>query len=152
TMDTMQVIQIGGGSYLAVYHGGSPLSVRLAGSTDLFSWAFYGVIDPSASQAYLSRASDGSFTLADEKFDNAGASSGASHLYFLPYPSFSALVSAQPDRTFTPPGPRFFSSCNEGTPDIHSISSNGLTLSVGFHYNSDCGPFGTVGLDREAFG
>ena len=124
----------------------------LGDSTDLAHWTFDIVLDTSATQPYIAEAANGSFVLADEKFDTAGATMGNSHLYFLHYANLTALEGTAPDRQFTPPGPRFFQRCpgssdgNEGTPDLFNLSPDGLTMTVGFHWN-DC-----TGFDNEAFG
>jgi hypothetical protein len=50
-------------------------------------------------------------------------------------------------------GDRFYSHCNEGTPDIHGINPVGqrgfVVVNFGFHYNSHCG---ARGPDREGYG
>jgi hypothetical protein len=129
---------------------------RPSTSADLVHWHYVTDLDHYASQPYIAAAADGSFVLADENLDLyvpiVSSVLANSHLYFLHYPNMAALANAQPNKTFTAHnrvfGPRFFSVCNEGTPDIHGLSADGLTVSFGFHYLSDC----LRGLDREAFG
>ena len=149
-MDTAKVIQVGAGSYLAVYTTGT--TVSLATSTDLVNWQWTVDLDHLASQPYIAQESDGSFLVADR-------SARQRHQWLEPR-AFHALRQPQlpqgrrADWLAGPPfssalnGQRFFSSCDEGTPDIHGISANGLTIDFGFHYNSVC----SQGLDREAFG
>ena len=147
TMDTAKVLQVGPSSYIAVYTVN--YEVMLGVSTDLANWTFDTVLDPGASQPYIAEAANGSFVVADEKLDTASDPKGKSHLYFLHYANLTDLEGASPDLPpFTPPGLRFFSTCNEGTPDLFNLSPDGLTMTVGFHANVSC----TIGLDREAFG
>ncbi len=147
TMDTVKVLQTGPGSYLGVYHTGDV--VKLATSTDLVNWHYVTDLDTPATQPYIAREPDGSYLLADEHSGLIG-----SYVNFVHFSSPSSLMAGTSDWNTNPPlnpllyGPRFFSSCNEGTPDIHGISNGGSTVDFGFHYNSDC----SSGLDREAFG
>ena len=151
TMDTAKIIRGGPNSYLAVYTAGS--TVDLASSIDLIHWTFVTNLDPVASQPYLFEEANGSFLLADERWDNAG-DSGSSHVAILHYPNLPALESEQPDWLREPPlnqllsGDRFFSHCNEGTPNIYNTSLDGSTIYFRFHWLADCGS----GLDREAYG
>jgi len=155
TMDTAKVIQVAADSYLAVYTTKSV--VKLASSTNLVNWHYIVDLDPNASQPYLAEGPNGTFVLADEELDLAGQS--PSHLGFLRYASLAALRRASRDNFYDPPhflatlGHRFFSPCNEGTPDIHGITATG-TVSFGFHYYSgslsDC--LQQTGVDREAYG
>jgi hypothetical protein len=150
-MDTAKVLQVGPGRYIAAYSHNN--EIMLGDSTDLAHWTFDIVLDTSATQPYIAEAANGSFVLADEKFDTAGATGGDSHLYFLHYANLTALEATAPDHQFTPPGPRLISNClgsghgNEGTPDVFNLSPDGLTMTVGFHW-IDC----VNGLDQEAFG
>jgi hypothetical protein len=152
TMDTAKVIQTGPGAYLAVYTGNGKFDVKLATSANLRVWHYVTTLDPSASQPDIAQAGNGSFVLADEQQDSPG--SQTSHLHFMHYPKVQALQNAQPDKTLNPMphfgGNKFFSSCNEGTPDIHGLSFDGLSFGFGFHYHSACWPF--AGPDRQAFG
>ncbi len=155
TMDTAKILQASPGNYLAVYTTGNV--IKLATSTDLMNWTYVRDLDTSATQPYIAAGPDGSYLLADEKFDAAGATSGSSHLYFAHYASLGALLAGQPDWHAAPPldpslhGDRFYSQCNEGTPDIHGIrlARGQAEVSFGFHYNSRCG---SPGPDREAYG
>lgn len=153
TMDTAKVIQTSPGNYLAVYATGNV--IKLATSTDLLNWHYVNDLDTPATQPYIAQGPNSSFMLADEQFDQIQATSGPSHVNFMHYSSLSSLLAGQSDWFALPPpiltlnGPRFFSLCNEGTPDIHGISQNGLVINFGFHYNSNCG---TAGPDREAYG
>jgi hypothetical protein len=157
TMDTAKVIQMSPGSYLAVYATGDV--IKLATSTNLVSWLYVTNLDTSATQPYIAQGPNGSYILADEKYDSNGVASGSSHLYFIHYSNLNALLAGQSDWFAIPPsnlsllGDRFYSPCNEGTPDIHGISPVGqrgfVAVNFGFHYNSHCG---VAGSDREAFG
>jgi hypothetical protein len=157
TMDTAKVIQASPGNYLAVYATGA--MIKLATSTDLVNWHYATDLDTSATQPYIAREANGSYIVADEKYDTNGAASGSSHLYFIHYINLSALLAGKWDWFAVPPsnrsmrGDRFYSLCNEGTPDINGISPIGkrgfVVVSFGFHYNSHCG---AAGPDREAYG
>jgi hypothetical protein len=150
SMDTAKILQVGSSHYIAVYTVN--FVVKLAESHDLVNWYYSTDLDPNASQPYLAEASGGSFVLADEAQDSPG--SATSRLHFMRYANLQDLFSAAPDGGFTPPynlgrlGDRFFSFCNEGTPDIHGLSADGWSMGVGFHYLSNC----LNGLDQEAFG
>jgi len=149
TMDTMKVIQISPGSYLAVYHNasnGDAPEVKLAKSSDLRTWTYVTTLDVAASsQPWLAKEPNGTYILAYEK------DVGESHLEFLLYANLQALMAGNEENSFA--ATRTLSNCdlglagNEGTPDIHGINADGTVINVGFHYNSDCN-----GLDREAFG
>jgi hypothetical protein len=147
SMDTAKIIQTAPNAYLAVYADGPNFVVKLATSSNLRVWHYVVALDSNASQPYIAEADGGSFVFADEKQDLPG--SPTSHLYFVHYPNLQALLNDQPDKTLAPYNEgRFFSSCNEGTPDIHGLSADGLSFSFGFHYLADC----PRQLDQEAFG
>jgi len=156
-MDTAKVVQASPGNYLAVYATGNV--IKLARSTNLVNWLYLTDLDTSATQPYIAQGPNGSYILADEKYDTNGAASGSTHLYFTQYRNLSALIAGKADWFAIPPsslslhGDRFFSMCNEGTPDIHGISLAGqrgfVAVNFGFHYNSHCG---APGPDREAYG
>jgi hypothetical protein len=152
TLDTAKIIEVNPGSYLAVYSADS--KVKLATSTDLANWVFETDLVPDATQPYLAEAADGSFVLADEQFDVPGSTGGTSHLQILHYHDIVALETASSDQEAIPTvltsltsPQRYFSSCNEGTPDIHGLSADGLSMGIGFHYLPDC----ARQLDQEAF-
>ena len=157
TMDTAKVIQTNPGNYLAVYATGNV--IKLATSTDLVNWRYVTDVDTAATQPYIAQGPSGSYMVADEKYDTNGVTSGSSHLYFIHYPKLSALLAGQSDWIAIPPlnrsfgGDRFYSLCNEGTPDIHGIDPVGqrgfVVVDFGFHYNSHCG---APGPDREGYG
>jgi hypothetical protein len=133
--------------------------IKLATSTDLVNWHHVTDLDTSATQPYIAQGPNGSYMLADEKYDTNGVTSGSSHLYFIHYSNLSALLAGNSDWFAIPPsnqsrrGDRFYSLCNEGTPDIHGISLVGqrgfVVVNFGFHYNSHCG---APGPDREGYG
>lgn len=157
TMDTAKVIQTSPGNYLAVYTTGTV--IKLATSTDLMNWHYVRDLDTSATQPYISHGPNGSYMLADEKYDTNGVTAGSSHLYFIHYLNLGALLAGKSDWFAFPPSnlslrdERFYSLCSEGTPDIHGISPVGqrgfFVVHFGFHYNSHCG---APGPDREAYG
>jgi hypothetical protein len=157
TMDTAKVIQTSPGNYVALYGTGNV--IKLATSTDLVKWLYVADLDTSATQPYIAQGAGGSYILADEKYDSNGATSGPSHLYFKHYSNLSALLAGNWDWFAIPPsnpsllGDRFYSLCNEGTPDIRGMSPVGqrgfVIAKFGFHYNSHCGAHGP---DREAYG
>ena len=157
TMDTAKVIQTSPGSYLAVYATGNV--IKLATSTDLVKWVYVTDLDTSATQPYIAQGPNGSYILADEKYDAKRVTSGRSHLYFIHYGNLGSLLAGKSDWFATPPsnlpllGDRFYSRCSEGTPDIHRMSPVGqrgfVVVNFGFHYNSRCG---ARGPDREAYG
>jgi hypothetical protein len=157
TMDTAKVIQARRSNYLAVYATGNV--IKLAASNDMVSWLYVTDLDTSATQPYIAHGPNGSYMLADEKYDTNGVTSGSSHLFFKHYGSLSALLAGKSDWFAIPAsnlslrGDRFYSLCNEGTPDIHGISPVGQrgfdVVKFGFHYNSHCG---APGPDREGYG
>ncbi len=157
TMDTAKVIQASPGRYLAVYATGNV--IKLATSTDLVNWHYVTDLDTSATQPYIAQGPNGSYMLADEKYDTNRVTSGSSHIYFIHYSNLSAFLAGNSDWFAIPPsnrsrrGDRFYSLCDEGTPDIHGISSVGqrgfVVVNFGFHYNSHCG---APGPDREGYG
>ena len=157
TMDTAKIIQASPGNYLAVYATGNV--IKLATSTDLVNWLYVTDVDPSATQPYIAQGPNGSYIVADEKYDTNGVTSGSSHLYFIHYAKLSALLAGRSDWIASPPsnpslgGDRFYSLCNEGTPDFHGIRPVGqrgyVVVNFGFHYNSHCG---APGPDREGYG
>jgi hypothetical protein len=144
-LDTAQFIQIGRSSYLAVYTSNN--GINLATSADLVNWTHKANLDASASQPYLTQESNGTFLLADEKFDIPNATEGMSHLYFLHYASLADLYNGQWDGIYFLRSLRFFSSCNEGTPNIDPVTTSS-TISFRFHWNANC----SVGHDQEAYG
>ena len=157
TMDTAKVIQTSLANYLAVYATGNV--IKLATSTDLVNWLYVTDLDTSATQPYIAHGPNGSYIVADEKYDTNGVTSGSSHLYFMHYAKLSALLVGKSDWFAIPPsnrslgGDRFYSRCSEGTPDIHGTSLIGqgsfVVVNFGFHYNSHCG---AAGPDREGYG
>jgi hypothetical protein len=78
TMDTAKVIQASPGKYLAVYTTGNV--IKIATSTDLVNWLHVTDLDRSATQPYIAEEPNGSYIVADEKYDTNGVTSGSSHL------------------------------------------------------------------------
>lgn len=152
-MDTMKILRTDTGAYLAVYHNNDTpdgqVGVWLATSTDLRTWDPQVVLDEDASQPFLAEEHDHSYVLADE-----AGTGGASNLRFIHFANYPDLIQGIRDDTFN--AARSVGSCfaglsgNEGTPDIHGISADDTSISVGFHYippDTTCN-----GPDQEAFG
>jgi len=143
TMDTVKIITNPAGGYLGVYHTGN--RVQLATSTDLVNWVFRRTLDPQASQPTIFALPNGGFLTAAE-FNNLAGSGGL--LRFRHYANLSALLAGTVNRERTIP--RSLSACNEGTPNIYSVSLtpdiDHSIIDVGFHYQRNCD------LDRQARG
>lgn len=141
TMDTAKIIKVGSG-YYAIYSPGSHNIYLAASAAPQGPWTPIAVLDdPNASQPTLAQMSDGSFVLAEEY------GQGQSSIKFRHYPTFQALALAQSDKDYVTS--RLLSSCNEGTPDIHSTDVN--SIAVGLHWDSACPPLGNR-RDLEGFG
>jgi hypothetical protein len=150
-MATLKVVDAPEG-YLGVYHClvANRYLVRLASSADLVHWAFQANLDSNASQPTLVRLPDHSYLLAVEADNSDGAGPGRRWLRFRHYSGLTALLAAEPDRTFdTPHTLAAVTRGAEGTPNIYSARlGSGIAKSrieVGFHYLH-------LGLDREARG
>jgi len=143
TMDTVKIITNPAGGYLGVYHTGN--RVQLVTSTDLVNWVFRRTLDPQASQPTIFALPNGGFLTAAE-FNNLAGSGGL--LRFRHYANLSALLAGTVNRERTIP--RSLSACNEGTPNIYSVSLtpdiDHSIIDVGFHYQRNCD------LDRQARG
>ena len=142
-MDTVKIIPSPAGGYLGVYHTGN--SVHLATSTDLLTWVFRRTLDPQASQPTIRALPTGGFLTAVE-YNNQAGSDGL--LRFRHYANLSALLAGTANRERTIP--RSLSPCNEGTPNIYSVSLtpdiDHSIIDVGFHYHRNCD------VDRQARG
>ena len=143
TMDTVKIITNPAGGYLGVYHTGD--KVNLASSMDLLSWVFRRTLDVQATQPTISALPTGGFLTAAEHNDQAGS---GGLLRLRHYANLSALLTGRVDRERTIP--RSLSACNEGTPNIYSVSLapdiDHSIIDVGFHYQRNCD------LDRQARG
>jgi hypothetical protein len=107
-------------------------------------------LDSNASQPTLARLPDQSFLLAVEADNGSGSGPGRRWLRFRHYATLTALLGANPDRTFNTPHTLTAAARGaEGTPNIYSARLQpGLATSrieVGFHYLH-------LGLDRQARG
>ena len=143
TMDTVKIITNPAGGYLGVYHTGT--RVNLATSTDLLTWVFRRTLDAQATQPTICALPTGGFLTAAEFNDQAGS---GGLLRFRHYANLSALLAGTVNRERTIP--RSLSGCNEGTPNIYSVSLtpdiDHSIIDVGFHYQRNCD------LDRQARG
>jgi PA14 domain len=141
-MDTAKIIANPQGGYLSVYHTGQ--SVHLATSTDLLTWTFRRTLDQEATQPTIQALPTGGFLTAVEH--NRAGSGG--QLRLRHYASLSALLAGNFNRERTIP--RTLSACNEGTPNINSVSLtpdiDNSVIDVGFHYHESCN------VDRQARG
>jgi hypothetical protein len=115
TMDTLKIITNPAGGYLGVYHTGN--RVNLANSTDLLNWVFRRTLDAQATQPTICALSTGGFLTAAEYSDQAGS---GGLLRFRHYANLSWLLAGTVNRERTIP--RTSSGCNEGTPNIYSVS------------------------------
>lgn len=140
-MDTVKIIANPAGGYLAVYHTGN--RVHLASSTDLLNWTFRRTLDPDASQPTISALPTGGFLTAVEFNNGSGGM-----VRFRHYANVTALLAGTANRERTLP--RTLSACNEGTPNIYSVSLtpdiDHSIIDVGFHYHRNCD------VDRQARG
>lgn len=162
SMDTLKVIQdpaaAPGKGYLAVYCPDSAGTVKLATSTDLIHWTYVTDVDYQATQPYIYHLTDGGFIVADEFNSGAG---GHVRLFYYPNRASLFLGFNGPDVTPQPITlPRTLSRCNEGTPNIYSVTLNPdilhSTIDVGHHFHSGT-PKGSTNtspctVDRQARG
>ncbi len=129
--------------YLAVYGYGNT-QIGIATSTNLKDWTFRAQIDSSATQPYINALPDGSFLVSSE-FNNGGGG----HVRLVWFKNRQDLLSGGGSST-TINIPRTLSNCNEGTPNLYSVSLNPdimhSVISVGQHYHWNCD------RDREAMG
>jgi len=136
-LDTLKIIENPSDGYLGVYHSyiGTEFQVRLATSTDLLNWTYEVTLAANSSMptiAYHSQAD--AYLLVHEQWMNPN-SSGPARLKFQYYDSLNDLLNADPSKTYLAPitlSPNDL----EGTPNVYSISADGNTIEVGFHYYS----------------
>jgi len=142
-MDTVKIIVNPAGGYLGIYHTGN--RVHLATSADLLTWVFRRTLDAQASQPTIRALPTGGFLTAVE-FNNLAGSDGL--LRFRHYANLAALLAGTANRERAIP--RSLSACNEGTPNIYSVSLtpdiDHSIIDVGFHYHRNCD------VDRQARG
>ncbi|HEY4993511.1 MAG TPA: hypothetical protein VII33_15665 [Nakamurella sp.] len=143
TMDTVKIIDSPAGGYLGVSHTGD--TVHLAASDDLLTWTFVRTLDAEATQPTIAALPTGGFVTAVEHNDQRGS---GGRLRLRHYRDLAALRSGTFDRERTQP--RILSRCNEGTPNVRSISLrpdiDHSIIELGFHYQLRCD------LDRQAGG
>ena len=156
SLDALKIINNPDGGYVGVYHFnvGGVFYVRVATSTDLLTWKARTVLASHASQPAVDRLEDGSFLVAyesDQGCIGAGATLAAPKgecLALQHYPTVTALLTRQPDRTIQIK--RTLSMCAEGTPNIYADHLNPdlahSSIRIGFHYFRDCK------IDRQAVG
>lgn len=135
-LDTIKIIENPNGGYLGVYHHylSGEYQVRLVTSTNLYTWTFQKTLAANASQPTITyHASSGGFYLVYEQWMSPG-STGACHLKVAYYSSVGALLTSSPTVIFVVPHSSFNPSNLEGTPNIYSISPDGNTLDIGFHF------------------
>lgn len=142
-MGPMEVIQVGESAYAAVYHWspqtGPSFKVALATSANLLDWTWRTDLAEYASQPTIKQAEDGGFVVAWEQEPDSEDQSWVGLAY---YPSWDALLGAEPSKVFD--APRQLSECAEGTPNIYTASSTHVEF--GFHYYAGCE------VDRQARG
>lgn len=142
-MDTVKIIDNPAGGYLGIYHTGD--TVNLALSTDLLDWTFVRALDDQATQPTIRALPTGGF-LTSVEFNDQHGSGGC--VRFRHYPNLPALYAGKHDRDHT--APRTLSRCNEGTPNIRSVSLSPdidhSVIEVVFHYHRNCD------VDRQARG
>lgn len=148
-LDTIKIIENPSGGYLGVYHHllSGEFAVRLAASDDLLNWTFQATLAANSSQPTLAyHALTGGFFHVYEQWMSPG-STGAQHIKVRYYPSLNDLNNATPSVSFVAPHSSFNPSNLEGTPNIYSVSDDGSTLEIGFHYFDS-----TISKDRNARG
>ncbi|NJD28687.1 MAG: hypothetical protein FIA92_10375 [Chloroflexi bacterium] len=130
-MQPGSIIARPGGGYAAVYFvwadDGRTPSVELATSPDLVEWRWRTRLAYSASQPTIEPGEDGGFVVGWEK-------EPPNHVQFAWYPTWRALVRAEPDKLLD--APMTLSPCAEGTPSLYRASST--HLDVGLHYYDGC--------------
>jgi hypothetical protein len=146
TLDGLKIIQAPGGDYLGVYHVFrlGRFETRVATSSNLLTWTYWSTLGVHDSQATIAPLGNG-YVVASESNTNGITSPSKTWIKLRRYPSGSALLAGDPDRTFDTPHTLVpANSGAEGTPNIYS-ASNAL-IDVGMHYfrNSD--------VDRQARG
>jgi hypothetical protein len=148
-LDTIKIIENPSGGYIGVFHHlvSGEFQVRLGTSTNLINWTFRRTLVANASQPTVAyHASSGGFYIVYEQWMSPG-STGDCHLKVNYYASVNDLLTSAPTLTFTVPHSPFNPSNLEGTPNIYSISPDGNSLDIGFHYYNS-----TISKDRTARG
>ncbi len=135
-LDTIKIIENPAGGYIGVYHHllSGEFQVRLGTSTNLLNWTFQRTLAANASQPTIAYHSpSGGFYLVYEQWMSPG-STGACHLKIDYYGSVNDLLSSAPTATFVIPHSTFNPSNLEGTPNVYTISTDGNTLDIGYHF------------------
>ena len=148
-LDTIKIIENPNGGYLGVYHHllSGEFQVRLGTSTNLLNWVYRRTLAANASQPTIAfHTASGGFYLVYEQWMGPG-STGACHLKVNHYPSVNDLLNSTPTTIFVVPHSSFNPSNLEGTPNVYSISPDGNTLEIGFHYFNSI-----ISKDRTARG
>lgn len=153
SMDGLKIIQNPtDNTYIGVYHTlvGSQFNVKLATSTNLLAWTYIRDIETDTSQPIIIAAPDKSLVIAFEKHTNGG------HLKFYHYSNVTNLLNGTINKTYETI--RTISNCNEGTPNIYSVTFatnppdiNNSVIDVGFHYQRNKSG-GGCDVDRQARG
>ncbi len=149
TTDCLKVISNPNGGYLGTYHHYDGYEFRgdLATSTDLVNWTYVVTLAPNSSMpTIVYHPETGGYFISHEQWGNPG-SSGSASLRFRYYPSTAHLLAGTATRDYTAPHSAFNPSNLEGTPNIYSVSADGDTIEVGFHYFNS-----SVSADRIAGG
>lgn len=129
TMDGLKVIaSAAAGGFIGVYqtNRGSTFDAHLATSTNLLDWHWRVTLARQAAQPTIKAAGNGYVVALETDGDN--------HLRFAYYDSWTALLNANPAKTYD--APRTLSPCAEGTPNIYEGDDS--RVEVGFHYWSEC--------------
>jgi hypothetical protein len=129
TMDGLKVIaSAAAGGFIGVYqtYRAGTFDAHLATSTNLLDWHWRVTLARQAAQPTIKAAGNGYVVALETDGDN--------HLRFAYYDSWTALLSANPSKTYD--APRTLSPCAEGTPNIYSGDDS--RVEVGFHYWSEC--------------
>jgi len=129
TMDGLKVIaSAAAGGFIGVYqtYRAGTFDAHLATSTDLLNWHWRVTLARQAAQPTIKAAGNGYVVALETDGDN--------HLRFAYYDSWTALLAANPSKTYD--APRTLSPCAEGTPNIYEGDDS--RVDVGFHYWSEC--------------
>jgi hypothetical protein len=152
-MDTLQIIRNPTGTgYIGTYHNlvnpQGLFDTQLATSPNLLTWTHRVVIAPNSTMGAITwHAPTQSFYFAHEQWMNTNSTS-PSRLRFKVYPNFNDLVAGNASRDYLAPIAPFNQSNLEGTPSFESISEDGNSANIAFHYYNV--PAG--GVDRLAAG
>jgi len=138
-MDTLQIIEnpVATG-YIGTYHNlvnaQGLFDTQIATSTNLVTWTHRVVIAPNSTMGAIAwHEPTESFYFAHEQWMNPN-STNPSLLRFKIYPSFNDLIAGNASRDYLAPIAPFNQSNLEGTPHFESISEDGNTVEIGFHY------------------